>query len=206
VIDLATVLTPREPKASTYPGANEANDPLGEFAVEAAKQPSEPANVPAPDSDLSVEADAWVESQPFFNPASPAYILKRERPEHRIIVYLKCQGHTYVEIAKRLGWSPPGVANVCKQPWALQLIGKELERAGRNQVEVILSNESINSIMKLIEIRDNPNAQLEVQRKAANDLLDRVYGKPTQPIATTEVDPKELSDVQLAQIAKKALS
>jgi hypothetical protein len=39
---------------------------------------------------------------------------------------------------------------------------------------------------------------------AANALLDRGYGKPTQPISKTlaEVDPSRISDEELAAIAR----
>jgi hypothetical protein len=143
-------------------------------------------------------ADGWLESQPLFNPASPAYMLKRERPEHRIIIYLKCQGLTYREIAERIGWSAPGVGNVCKQPWAQRIILAEIGKAGRNAVEVLLNTEDLNSLAKLVQLRDDTEAPKEVQRKCANDILNRKYGMPSQPILHGDVvDPSKLSDAEL---------
>lgn len=158
--------------------------------------------------ELENEADSFFNLQvaPLFNPSSPAYVLKRERPEHRIIVMLKAQGYTNVEIARQIGWTTPGIANIVKQPWARELILKEITKAGRDQVEATLQGEALNSIMKLIEIRDDEKVAAEVQRKAANDLLDRMYGKPNTPVTHIDGDVKTLSDAQLAKIASKALA
>lgn len=165
-----------------------------------------PVEAPVP-QEVVAEADAWAGllDTPLFNPLQPAYILRHERPEHRAIIFLRSQCLTYKEIAAKLGWSPAGVANVCKQPWAQAIIVKELQKAGREAVQSLLDAEDVPSVLKLVEIRDDPTAPKAEQRKAANDLLDRKYGKPTQPILTAEVDPRTLSDVQLAEIAKRAL-
>lgn len=158
--------------------------------------------------ELESEADSFfeLEVQPLFNPSNPAYTLKRERPEHRIIVMLKAQGYTNVEIARQIGWTTPGIANIVKQSWARELILKEITKAGRNQVEAVLQGEALNSVLKLIDIRDDEEVAAEVQRKAANDLLDRMYGKPNTPVTHIDGNVKTLSDAQLSKIASQALS
>lgn len=156
--------------------------------------------------ELVSEADNWVVTMPMFNPAAPGYLLKRERPEHRVIIYLKCQGLTYREIARKVGWTGAGVSNVCRQPWAQKIILSEITKAGRDQVEAILNTEDVNSLMKLVELRDDPNVVAETQRKCATDILDRKYGRPNQPITHVEGDVRSMSDAELLAIARKAKS
>lgn len=156
------------------------------------------------DAGLVEEADSWVVTMPMFNPSAPGYLLKRERPEHRVIIYLKCQGLNYREIARKTGWSSCGVSNVCRQPWAQKIILSEITKAGRDQVEALLNTEDINSLMKLVELRDDPNVVPETQRKCAVDLLDRKYGRPNQPITHIDGDIKQMSDAELLSIAKRS--
>ena len=157
--------------------------------------------------DLQAEADAWLDTQvaPLHNPTDPRWTLKREKYEHRLIIYLKCNGFTNREIANKTGFHIVTINNVCKQSWARAIILAEITRAGRDQVETVLQGEALESVLKLIDIRDDDKTPVEVKRKAANDLLDRYMGKPNQPITHAEVDPRQLSDIQLAEIAKKAL-
>lgn len=157
---------------------------------------------------LVEEANDWTNLQvvPLHNPADPRWILKREREEHRIIVFLKAQGHTNGEIAQRTGYCKATVANVCKQPWARSIILAEITKAGRDQVETVLQGEALESVLKLIDIRDSTAAPVETQRKAANDILDRVYGKPNTPVTHSDADVKTLTDKQLMEIARRGMT
>jgi hypothetical protein len=141
--------------------------------------------------------------RPFFNVGDPACVLQREKPLHRAIVVLKAQCLSNVQIAERLGITPPTVAYVCKQKWALDMLRESIGQAGQDELEILLNGATADSVRKLIELRDDQDAPKEVQRKSANDILDRVFGRPTQPISHSQVDPNELSDAELAEIARK---
>jgi hypothetical protein len=60
------------------------------------------------------------------------------------------------------------------------------------------------AINTLVAIMNNEKAQPAARVAAANALLDRGYGKPTQPIAQTlaKVDPSTISDEELATIVR----
>lgn len=142
--------------------------------------------------------------KPFFNNnATPGFVLRKESPSHRVICFLKAQGKTHREIAEMLGITPQTVYYTINQPWARQMIAEEIGKAGRSEVEVLLKGEVAESVRKLIAVRDSVEASPDVQRKAANDILDRFYGKPNQRIISTTVDPNQLSDSELAQIVKQ---
>lgn len=138
----------------------------------------------------------------FHNARDPQYTLFREKPEHRVVCYLKAQGLNHKEIAERTGYTTVAIAYICAQKWAQELIAEELTQAGRSRVEYILSEQAVPSLEKLITLRDDPEVNKEVQRKAANDLLDRIFGKPNQPITHKTIDPNELSNEELARIAR----
>jgi hypothetical protein len=63
------------------------------------------------------------------------------------------------------------------------------------------SPQAINTLSKIMNDEKTPPA---ARVAAANALLDRGYGKPTQPISKTlaKVDPSTMSDEELAAIAK----
>jgi hypothetical protein len=105
-----------------------------------------------------------------------------------------------------VGWTATAVGNICKQPWAQKIILGEITKAGRDAVEVLLNAEDLNSLAKLIDIRDDPETPKEVVRKCCNDVLDRKYGKPNQPITTTVGDPKTMSDLELVRVLRSGKS
>lgn len=159
-------------------------------------------------ADLSTEAESWLNAQvvPLHNPSDPRWTLKREKLEHRLIIYLKCNGFTNREISDRTGFHICTINNLCKQPWARSIILSEITKAGRDRVETVLQGQALESVLNLIDIANDPKSPIETKRKANNDLLDRYMGKPNQPVTHTEVDPKTLSTAQLMEIAKRGLS
>src|SRR4029078_8181881 len=56
-------------------------------------------------------------------------------------------------------------------------------------------------------IMDDPKAPPAARVAAANSLLDRGYGKPTQPISQTltKIDPSTMSDAELAAIVRNGI-
>jgi hypothetical protein len=131
----------------------------------------------------------------------PYYRNKKERPHQRAIAFMAASGMSHKEISDQLGFSPAAIAAICRQPWARQLIVEEIRKAGRDTVREVLQSAALDSVFKLIEIRDKEECQPETQRKAACDLLDRVYGKPNQPIThTSKVELDKLTDEELATI------
>ena len=143
------------------------------------------------------------EPRPFFNPRDPAYVLQSERAVHRGIIFLAAQGLSYVEIAQQLGLSAACVQYVVKQPWAEEEILKQIHSNGGDAVAQVLSAQALPSVMKLIELRDNEKVAAEIQRKSANDLLDRIFGRPNQPVTHRTEDLQEMSDAELQAIVAK---
>jgi hypothetical protein len=75
-------------------------------------------------------------------------------------------------------------------------------------VQELARQKSPEAIITLANIMHDEKAPPAARVAAANALLDRGYGKPTQPISQTltKVDPSSISDEELAAIALNGAS
>lgn len=152
------------------------------------------------DQALAAETSEAVFSPPprgLHNGRQPFYTIKHERLEHRVILYLKAEGHSNVEIAQITGFTPVAVSNIVRQPWAQDEVLRIIRSHGEDAVETTLKGAALDSVLKLIDLRESPKAGPEVQRKAANDLLDRLFGKPNQRIEHQNIDVSKVPDAEL---------
>ena len=71
-------------------------------------------------------------------------------------------------------------------------------------VQELARQQSPEAINTLVTIMQNEKAPHAARVAAANSLLDRGYGKPTQPISQTltKIDPSTMSDEELAAIVR----
>ncbi len=81
-----------------------------------------------------------------------------------------------------MGFSDAAVQGILKQPWARQQVVFEMKKAGRNAVESILESEVCESIMTLVEIRNDKEAKPSDRRAAAEYLINRRLGVPKQNV------------------------
>lgn len=140
----------------------------------------------SPLSGSSVHDEYSASEDRFYNSKDPNLAIKHEQPVHRLMVMLKAQGKTNKKIAELTGKNECWVSQVLRQPWARQLLIRELREAGRDGIQALLEGEMENSVQTLIELRDSAQAEGSVRRGAANDLLDRFLGKPTQRVEQTQ--------------------
>jgi hypothetical protein len=120
---------------------------------------------------------------------------------------LKAEGYNNLEIAERTGYTAVSVSNILRQPWIVELIAEEQKKQGRTALEAVLNEEqAVECFQTLIDLRKTAESQ-EVQRKAANDLLNRMYGMPNQSITHTQkLNLDNLTDEELAKIVVKGRS
>jgi hypothetical protein len=71
-------------------------------------------------------------------------------------------------------------------------------------IQELARQQSPDAINTLADIMRNEHSPPAARVVAANALLDRGYGKPTQPISQTlaKVDPSSMSDEELAAIVR----
>lgn len=106
--------------------------------------------------------------------------IAKEKPEHRIVMFLKAQGYSNREICRMMNFSDAWVSQLVRQEWFQRRLVKELNESGRDSVEAILQGEVRDSIQTLVEIRDSPLAKNSDRATCAMNILDRVLGKPIQ--------------------------
>lgn len=109
--------------------------------------------------------------------------LKREKQEHRLILWMRLQGKKIKDIAAALGYHPNTVYTVTKQDWFQDMFVKLSSELGKDAAETFLRGEEIPTYMKLVELRDNAESEA-VQKAACDAILDRIRGKPTVKVET----------------------
>jgi hypothetical protein len=146
-------------------------------------------------ANAGVETEYYESGNSLFGDRPPNLGIKTERPEHRLIVYLKASGMTNKEIADKTGYGYQWVCQIVRQPWFRQRFIEECEASGRDSIKSFLEGEVIPSLETLVEIRDNIEAKEASRVAASNSLLDRFLGKPMQKVET-ESTSKGLDDAR----------
>lgn len=134
-------------------------------------------------------------SAAFFNQKDPNLAILHEKPEHRLVIFMKAKGASNREIAAASGFTEPWVSQILRQPWARARLAEEINKAGRSEIQTVLEGAAVDSVYKLIEIRDDKDSPASVKRAACVDLLDRFLGKPQQRVEVTQ-DPLASKDVK----------
>jgi len=137
------------------------------------------------------------------NDRAPHYGIKHQKPEHRIVILLKAQGNSNKEIAEVTGMSAVAVANILRQPWARKQLVEEINSAGRNEVVQMFKGAALEVAEQVISIVKNPESRDSDKISASHLILDRLFGKPNQPMEVNLNDSslKSMSDEQLLKIA-----
>lgn len=107
---------------------------------------------------------------------------KFEKPWHRAAAYHFAQGMSTKEVAKANDVTPGCVTHLLKNEWFQELITAIMAESGKSAVEELLKGETMNSVIKLVEIRDDPTTPKAVAASVSDSILDRVYGKSQQRI------------------------
>lgn len=140
-------------------------------------------------------------SEDFFNAKDPNLAIMTERPEHRMVIFLKARGHTLQEIAAATGYTVPWVSQIVRQPWARARIAQEINSAGRDELATVIEGAAKEAMYTLIELRDDTESPASVRANVSQYLVDRFLGKPKQSIEQKVGELKEVSDEQLLTIA-----
>lgn len=118
----------------------------------------------------------------FFNGKDPNLAILHEKPEHRLLLYMKAQGASNKEIAEQSGYTQPWLSQLFRQPWAQQRLIEIMNQCGKDRVTTLIASAAEDSVLTLIELRDDPESPAAVRRSAAENLLDRYLGKPKQQV------------------------
>lgn len=114
-------------------------------------------------------------------------IRQHEMAWHRTAAYLWATGITQGQVAKIVEKSEDSVSALVKTPWFQQNVTRILKENGAKDVMKLFEAEQFNSLLTLINLRDDAKVAASVRRNAAVDILDRFLGKPTQRVETLAV-------------------
>ena len=134
---------------------------------------------------------------------APNLAIKHERPEHRLILYFKAQGKSNKEIAQLTGYGYQWVCQIVRQPWFRKAFVDMCEELNRDDVEQFLKGTTLDSLQVLQEIRDDPEAKDASRVAAANALLDRALGKPTQHIKTERIGSADNAQAEMSEVDRE---
>lgn len=101
------------------------------------------------------------------------------QPVHILMCYMKAEGLSNKEIAKRTNYSNVQVGNICRQPWFRERFLQITREAGIDDVTAFLQGEVMNCVETLVELRETGTKDDAVRLAAVNATLDRALGKPT---------------------------
>lgn len=157
------------------------------FSSDTSVPPTTPTGS-APETYLNNPSPA--ESRWLHNQQLPSVLIKHEKVEHRIMLFLKAQGKSNREVAEFLGYSDAQVSQIVRQPWFLEGLRELLDVIGGDLVQAMLKGAATDSVITLIDLRDDVKAPAAVRKACASDLLDRYLGKPKQSVEVNQkTDP-----------------
>lgn len=136
-------------------------------------------------------AEATVPEQPFrvpgpellgtFHNSTSSKVLKHEKPWHRYALHLFARAKMNCkDIAECLQVSVSSVQTLIKQPWFQEQYNALVSQRADSIYEQLLDGEDVNSLLTLVELRDNPNTKSATRAACAFDILDRMKGKAVQ--------------------------
>lgn len=142
-----------------------------------------------------------VDEQQFHNDTVPIQTIQRQKPEHLVMIYMKAEGKTNIEIATAMECSPITVGYVLRQPWARKQLKDIIVNAGANEVVALFKGAASEAAQLLIDQLGSEDER--VAQSAADKILDRAFGKANQPMSVSysDEDLQKLTDNDLLKLA-----
>lgn len=133
-----------------------------------------------------------------------------EKPWHKMAATMFATGKVTIKaVAASCGVTQAAVSTLLKNPWFQKTVIQLMEDANGPSVLDLFKAEQINSLLTLVEIRDDAKAPSNTRRQSAVDILDRAMGKPIQRIESDNTvrsgDPiQEAAQLKASIEVKKA--
>lgn len=102
--------------------------------------------------------------------------IKREKAEHRLMLWHRLKGRTTQEIATLMNYSYKYVREICKQSWFLEAFCRLSTEMGKDKVETFLEGELIPALQRTIDLAHSADSDA-VKLAANREILDRFLGK-----------------------------
>lgn len=113
-------------------------------------------------------------------------MLVEEKPWHYAAALMFARGEvSAAEVARAFDVTAPTVYNLMRQEWFQARVTQLMAEHGGKDIMQLFRAEGWNSLVTLVEIRDNEKVSAAVRSSNARDILDRALGKPLQRIETS---------------------
>lgn len=138
-----------------------------------------------------------------FNAKHANLSVRKEKPEHRLMLWLTLNGHSPKEIAGITGYSYLHVLQVRRQPWFQENFAKLSTSMGRDAVESFLEGEIIPTLERIVQLRDSADSD-SVRLAASNAILDRIRGKPTVKVETKNTSTVDVTVMDAEKLLEES--
>lgn len=128
-------------------------------------------------------AQQYSDPDSLFGDSLSYHLYKKEKPEHRLMLWLRLQGHNIKETAALTGYTPQTVSQVCKQPWFREAFCKLASEMGKDAVQTYLEGEVLPALQRTVELANSSSSDA-VKLAANREVLDRFLGKSTVKVET----------------------
>lgn len=132
----------------------------------------------------------------FHNVIEPTVHIERERPWHRVAVFMHAQGKDFVEIAEALNKSTAAVGQVVKQPWAQEQLIRETTDAGRDAITTIYETYGPATLLEVIDLGQTAKSE-NVKLEARKYFLNRWLGMPKESMQVSAKPSETKTDDEL---------
>lgn len=131
-----------------------------------------------------------------FHNSTSTKVLQHEKPWHRYALHLMARAKmSCSDVAKTLQVSVSSVQTLVKQPWFQEQYTALVSARADSMYEQLLEGEDVNSLLVLVEIRDDTRQKAATRAAVAFDILDRMKGKAVQRTLSISSSIKHTSDI-----------
>lgn len=180
----------------------ELNPNLPQSSIPTTSSVSRPFGVGRLPGEVKEVADRPVDLDRLFGrpDATGDEVRKYEKVWHRYAAELAARRMAPKQIAETCNVSYASVLELMKNPWFQTTTLEIMRRDGMKDIMEVFKEQQFSSMVRLIEIRDDPKTPTTVARQTCVDILDRLGGKPTQKIESTVETIR--SDDPVAEVAR----
>lgn len=117
----------------------------------------------------------------------PMWEVQKEEPWMTQAAWMFAAGNLSAkEVAEVVDKDERTCRNLLRQDWFQRKVTEIIATHGGKDVMTLFRAEAFNSLVTLVEIRDNPKESAAVRSANARDILDRAFGKATNRIEYSE--------------------
>lgn len=150
----------------------------------------------APVAEMQPKGEVDVDS--LFGTSQGYVKYKKEKPEHRRMLWFRLEGYNVKETAQLTGYTPQSVSQICKQPWFVEAFCQLSAERGKDAVNTFLEGEVLPALTRTLALAQSADSDA-VKLAANREILDRFLGKS---IAKVEAKTSSTLDVNVYDAAK----